>query len=139
MTKVWRNGYQRSLAEIQKDRRRPMENCLKRTPQCLWIRSLCAFQGQWESWGRSASREQKGDLLILLDEGSNKKSFLTMTKKVVEVLGEVRSDPKNIILDIQESDFLISEKELEKSRQWEMIIAVAYFKTSENGSRNEVF
>ena len=62
-----------------------------------------------------------------------------MTKKVVEVLGEVRSYPKNIILDIQESDFLISEKVLEKSQQWEMIIAVAYFETSENGSGNEVF
>ena len=59
----------------------------------------------------SARATQKGDVLILLDKGSNKEGFTAEVRRVVEDLGEVRADPKKVTLEIRDLDPLATEEE----------------------------
>ena len=52
----------------------------------------------------SAKATQKGDVLLLLDRGSNNEGFTEEVKSVVEGLGEDRADPRKINLDIRDLD-----------------------------------
>ena len=56
----------------------------------------------------SVRATQKGNVLILLDKGSNA-GFTAEVKKVVEGLGEVRADPKKVTLGIHDLDPLTTE------------------------------
>ena len=60
----------------------------------------------------SARETQKGDVLILLDKGSNKEGFTEEVKRVVEGFGKVRADFKKVTLEIRDHDSLASEKEV---------------------------
>ena len=45
---------------------------------------------------------QKGDVLIVLDRGSNKERFTAEVRRVVEGLDEVRAEPKKVTLEIHD-------------------------------------
>ena len=60
----------------------------------------------------SARATQKGNVLILLDKGSNKESFTAEVKRVVGDLGDVRADSKKVALEIQDLDPLATEEEV---------------------------
>ena len=57
----------------------------------------------------STRATQKGDVLILLQKGSNKEGFNAEVRRVVEGLGEVRADPKNVTLEIRDLYSLATE------------------------------
>ena len=60
----------------------------------------------------SARATQKGDVLILLDKGSNKKNFTAEVKRVVGDLGDVRTDSKKVALEIRDLDTLATEEQV---------------------------
>ena len=60
----------------------------------------------------SARARQKGNVLILLDKGSNKEGFTAEQKRVVGNLDEVRATSKKVSLVIQDLDPLATEEEV---------------------------
>ena len=60
----------------------------------------------------SARARQKGDVLILLDKGSNKEGCTAEEKRVVGNLDEVRATSKKVSLVIQDLEPLATEEEV---------------------------
>ena len=60
----------------------------------------------------STRETQKVDVLVLLDNGSNKEGFTAEVRRVVEGLGKVRADPKKVTLKIRDLDPLATEEEV---------------------------
>ena len=75
----------------------------------------------------SVRATQKGDVLILLDKGLNKKGFTAEVRRVVEGLGEVRADPKSTFPGFSLPGNPILTSDLDSSSNFTSIIMVNIF------------